>query len=59
MEMGVATVLALAGIGWRLNGYNAEAVTPIGIAILSVVIAVLVSAVRLSVARWSTPTAST
>jgi uncharacterized membrane protein len=37
------TVLALADIVWRLNGYNTEAVTPTGVVILSVVIAVLVS----------------
>ncbi|MGD9999790.1 MAG: DUF2231 domain-containing protein [Ilumatobacteraceae bacterium] len=37
------TVLALANIVWRLNGYNTEPVTPLGIVILSVVIAVLVS----------------
>ena len=38
-----ATVLALADTAWRLNGYRSEAVTPIGIAVLSVVIALLVS----------------
>src|SRR4051794_5148536 len=37
------TVLALADIAWRLNDYHTEAVTPIGIAALSVVIALLVS----------------
>ena len=37
------TVLALADVVWRLNGYRSEAVTPIGIALLSVVIALLVS----------------
>ncbi len=37
------TALALADVGWRLNSYNSEAVTPIGIALLSVVIALLVS----------------
>ena len=36
-------VLALANIVWRLDGYDTEAVTPIGIVILSVVIAALVS----------------
>lgn len=37
------TVLALADIVWQVNDYNTEAVTPIGIVILSVVIAVVVS----------------
>lgn len=37
------TVLALANIAWRLNDYHTEAVTPIGIVVLSVVIALLVS----------------
>ena len=37
------TVLALADIVWRLNDYNTEAVTPIGIVVLSVVVAALVS----------------
>ena len=37
------TVLALVDVAWRLNRYNAEAVAPIGIVILSVVIALLVS----------------
>ena len=37
------TVLALADVAWRLNGYHSEAVTPIGIVLLSVVIALLVS----------------
>ena len=37
------TALALADVGWRLNSYHSEAVTPIGIALLSVVIALLVS----------------
>jgi len=37
------TVLALADIAWRLNDYHSEAVTPVGIAVLSVVVAVLVS----------------
>jgi uncharacterized membrane protein len=37
------TVLALADVAWRLNDYHTELVTPIGIAILSVVIALLVS----------------
>ena len=37
------TVLALADLAWRLNGYHTEAVTPIGIVVLSVVVASLVS----------------
>jgi uncharacterized membrane protein len=37
------TVLALADIAWRLNDYNTEPVTPIGIVALSVVVALLVS----------------
>lgn len=37
------TVLALADVAWRLNEYNTEPVAPIGILVLSVVIAVLVS----------------
>ena len=37
------TVLALADVAWRLNAYNTEAVTPIGVLLLSVVIALLVS----------------
>jgi uncharacterized membrane protein len=37
------TVLALANIAWRLNDYHTEPVTPIGIAVLSVIIALLVS----------------
>jgi uncharacterized membrane protein len=37
------TVLALADIAWRLNGYHTEPVTPIGIAVLSAIIAALVS----------------
>jgi uncharacterized membrane protein len=37
------TVLALADIGWRLNDYHTEPVTPVGIVVLSVVIALLVS----------------
>jgi uncharacterized membrane protein len=41
--MVTVTVLALADIAWRLNAYNTEAVTPIGIAVLSVVIGLLVS----------------
>jgi uncharacterized membrane protein len=41
--MVAVTVLALADIAWRLNDYHAELVTPVGIMILSVVIALLVS----------------
>jgi uncharacterized membrane protein len=37
------TVLALVDIVWRLNGYNTEPSTPIGIVVLSVVVAALVS----------------
>jgi uncharacterized membrane protein len=37
------TVLALADIAWRLSGYDSESVTPAGIMVLSVVIALLVS----------------
>jgi uncharacterized membrane protein len=41
--MVTVTVLALADIIWRLNDYHTRAVTPVGVAVLSVVIAVLVS----------------
>jgi uncharacterized membrane protein len=41
--MVTVTVLALANIAWRLNDYHTAVVTPVGIAILSVVIALLVS----------------
>ena len=41
--MMTVTVLALADVAWRLNAYNIEPVTPVGIAVLSVVIALLVS----------------
>lgn len=37
------TVLALIDVVWRLNGYHTESVTPVGIMVLSVVIAALVS----------------
>jgi uncharacterized membrane protein len=37
------TVLALADIVWRLNEHNSEFRTPVGIMVLSVVVAVLVS----------------
>ncbi len=41
--MVTVTVLALANIAWRLNDYHTELVTPVGIMILSLVIALLVS----------------
>src|SRR5205085_10595255 len=41
--MVTVTVLALADIGWRLNDYHRDIVTPVGIMIVSVAIAVLVS----------------
>ena len=41
--MVTVSALALADIVWRLNDYNTEPVTPIAIAVLSVVIAALVS----------------
>lgn len=41
--MVTVTVLAIANIVWRLNSYNTEFRTPVGIMVLSVVIAVLVS----------------
>ncbi len=37
------TILALCDVAWRLNTYHTEAVTPIGVVVLSVVIAILVS----------------
>ena len=37
--MVTVTVLALADIAWRLNDYHTHLVTPVGIAVLSVVIA--------------------
>jgi uncharacterized membrane protein len=37
------TVVVLADIAWRLNDHHTQAVTPVGIAVLSVVIALLVS----------------
>ena len=39
----LAGLEALADIAWRLNNYRTEPVTPVGIAVLSVVIALLVS----------------
>jgi uncharacterized membrane protein len=41
--MVIVTVLALVDLAWRLNDYHTELVTPGAIAVLSVVIAVLVS----------------
>jgi uncharacterized membrane protein len=41
--MVIVTVLALGNITWRLNEYNTELVTPTGIMILSIVVALLVS----------------
>jgi uncharacterized membrane protein len=41
--MVTVTLLALADIAWRLAGYNSEPVAPVGIMVLSVVIALLVS----------------
>ena len=41
--MVTVTVLALADIAWRLNDYHTELVTPVGIMVLSVIIALLVS----------------
>jgi uncharacterized membrane protein len=41
--MVIVTVLALANIAWRLNDYHTALVTPVGIMILSIVIALLVS----------------
>ena len=38
-----ATALAVADLGWRLNDYNAELVTPGAVALLSVFVAMLVS----------------
>jgi uncharacterized membrane protein len=37
------TVLAIANIVWRLNDYHTAAASPLGITILSVVIALLVT----------------
>jgi uncharacterized membrane protein len=41
--MVTVTVLALVDIVWRLNEYHTAVVTPVGITVLSVVVAVLVS----------------
>jgi uncharacterized membrane protein len=40
--MATVTVLAVADIAWRLNDYHTHAVAPVGIAILSVIVAALV-----------------
>ena len=53
------TVLALVDIAWRLNDYHTEPVTPIGIAVLSVVIAMLVSVGATFGGSWSSTTDST
>jgi hypothetical protein len=39
----IVTVLAIVDLIWRLNDYHTELVTPAGITILSVLVAVLVS----------------
>ena len=39
----IVTLLALVDVVWRLNRYNTELVTPVAIAVLSVVVGVLVS----------------
>lgn len=39
----VVTVLALGDLAWRLNEYHTAVVTPVGIAVLSVVVGLLVS----------------
>ena len=39
----IVTLLALVDVAWRLNSYHTEVVTPIGIVVLSVAIAILVS----------------
>lgn len=41
--MVTVTVLAIADMAWRLNDYHTELVTPVGILVLSLVIALLVS----------------
>ena len=41
--MSTVTVLALADIVWRLSDYHTHRVTPIGIMVLSIVVALLVS----------------
>jgi uncharacterized membrane protein len=41
--MVTVTVLALGDIGWRVNDYHSQFVTPVGIMVLSIVVALLVS----------------
>ena len=41
--MVTVTVLAVADLAWRLNDYHTEPVTPVAVAVLSAVIAILVS----------------
>ena len=41
--MVTVTVLALGDIAWRLDDYHTKLVTPVGVAVLSVIIALLVS----------------
>jgi uncharacterized membrane protein len=41
--MVIVTVLALIDIAWRLNDYHTQLVTPVGIMVLSVVVALLVA----------------
>ena len=41
--MVTVTVLALIDVAWRLSSYHSQAVAPVGLAVLSAVIAVLVS----------------
>lgn len=41
--MVTVTVLAIADLAWRLNDYNTAPVTPVGIMVLSIVVAALVA----------------
>ena len=41
--MVTATVLAVVDVVWRLNSYHTEVVTPVGLVILTIVVALLVS----------------
>jgi uncharacterized membrane protein len=41
--MSIATVLVIVDLIWRLTAYDSESATPIGIAVLSVIVALLVS----------------
>lgn len=43
VAMVTVTVMALADTIWRLNGYNTETSTPVGVMVLSIVIALLVA----------------